>query len=182
MMIQCKNPYAAHWHYHPKLRCPNLVPTKEDRHRWPNISWDGATTQENEALESFPVKVIYDKHDVAHYQSLVGLWSDWYRPYLNATYPRIMIRFEDFLLQAPLIVQRISECMGLPPTAVENFKTETGSAKSHGSHTTFLKAIIKSGNVAARTVGLTRQDLDYAAQHLDVHLMNTFHYHVPDDD
>jgi hypothetical protein len=135
--------------------------------------------------ESFPVTVQFNNVE-GHFDSLAGLWSDWYRPYLlNATYPRIMIRFEDYLLYGPLILQQIADCMGLvtpggttPTSILDEYRIETGSAKPHGSHTDFVHAIFKSGDMEARTQGLTIQDLQYAAQHLDPLLMKTFQYRL----
>jgi hypothetical protein len=126
------------------------VPTEADR-----LRWDDVTTS------SFPITVTFNQ-EKGHFDSLADLWSDWYRPYLDATYPRIMIRFEDYLLQGPTIMHQIAECMGFSPTRMGKYRIRTDSAKPHGSHTNFMSAIFKSGDVEARIKGLTRQDLEYA--------------------
>jgi hypothetical protein len=153
------------------------VPTEQDLLRWSDDHDDATMTS-----DSFPVTVQFNNVE-GHFDSLAALWSDWYRPYLlNATYPRIMIRFEDYLLYGPLILQQIAECMGFvdaaSTTLMDEYRIETGSAKPHGSHTDFVQAIFKSGDMNARIQGLTRQDLQYAAQHLDPVVMKTFQYRV----
>jgi hypothetical protein len=81
-----------------------------------------------------PVDIKFDKASKFHWESLVDLWNDWYRQYLEADYPRLIVRFEDLLFQAPAVMQQISECMGVDFNE-ETFKYQTKSAKGHGSHT-----------------------------------------------
>ena len=159
---QCKQPYAADWK-HSKTHCPNLVPTEKEQ---------------PEPTGAVPVDIKFDKTSKFHWESLVDLWNDWYRQYLEADYPRLMVRFEDLLFQAPAVMQQISNCMGVDFN-VEMFKYQTKSAKGHGSHTDFLHAIIKSGNETARKKGMTEADLTFAAQHLDIDLMRIFQYQTP---
>lgn len=125
-----------------------------------------------------PVLIKFDKTSKFHWDSLVDLWNDWYRQYLEADYPRLMVRFEDLLFQAPAVMKQISDCMGVDFNASQ-FEYQIKSAKGHGSHTDFLHAIIKSGNETARKKGMTVQDLTFAAQHLDVDLMRIFQYQSP---
>jgi hypothetical protein len=113
-----------------------------------------------------------------HWESLVDLWNDWYRQYLEADFPRLIVRFEDMLYQAPAVTQKISDCMGVDFNA-ETFKYQTKSAKGHGSQTDFLHAVIKSGSETARKKGMTVADLRFTAQHLDVDLMRIFQYQTP---
>jgi hypothetical protein len=70
MQSMCKHPYAAKWE-HSETHCPNLV---ED---------DGSEV---------PVSVKYPGQH-GHWDSLVHLWSDWYRQYFQANYPRLMVRY-----------------------------------------------------------------------------------------
>jgi hypothetical protein len=125
-----------------------------------------------------PVKITFDKQNIVHWDSLVDLWNDWYRQYLQADYPRLIIRFEDLLFQAPAVMKQISDCMGVDFDATK-FRYQTARAKGHGSGTDFLHAIIKSGNETARKKGMTQEDLKFAAQHLDADLMRIFQYQTP---
>eukprot|EP00977_Amphora_coffeiformis_P010891 scaffold2574_cov168-Amphora_coffeaeformis.AAC.3 len=167
MQSMCKSAYAAHWK-HGSNRCPNLSADETDLKRFQDIGngVKNATT--------FRVKVIFGKDDVEFFDSLVDLWSEWYSYYLNATYPHLIIRFEDMLLQAPAVLSKIAECVG---AGVRNpIQYQTGSAKAHGSHTDFLKAILKSADAEKRSKLLAPRDLAYAAKKLDRKLLDAFHY------
>lgn len=71
MQSMCRHPYAAQWRHHPA--CPRLV--QED---------DGQTVN---------VTVHYPEPFVSSWPTLVDLWSDWYRQYLRADYPRLITRY-----------------------------------------------------------------------------------------
>jgi hypothetical protein len=44
-----------------------------------------------------PVSVKYE-HNLRHkHKSLAHFWSEWYGEYMDADFPRIMVRFEDLL-------------------------------------------------------------------------------------
>lgn len=161
----CKSPYAAHWK-HRAAHCPNLVPDKADRRRF-----------KNEINDTFPVKVIFDENQKFYWDSLAHLWSDWYQRYLKATYPRLIIRFEDMILHAPAIMKKIADCTDT--TVPSKFTFQTASSKNHGSGTTFLKVVEKTGNAALRVAKMSRADLLYAQEHLDANLMRIFQYAYP---
>jgi hypothetical protein len=166
----CKSPYAAHWPSRPG-HCPNLVPDEVDRNSFQEYL--NATS-----TEAFHVRIVFDKNQIVHWDSLAHLWSDWYRLYLKAEYPRLMFRFEDLLFHGPFIMRRIAECAGV--SVPDTFHFQTGSAKGHGSHATFLDAIIKTGDLKKRIRNFTPEDLVYASKHLDPDLMRIFRYNVPD--
>jgi len=186
MQSMCKSPYAAHWRHGPH-RCPNLVPSKRDNEKWDNIVFDqkelhtkDATTRnddEGDSVTPFQVKITFDKDDIEYFDSLIDLWNEWYRPYWKNKdgYPRIIVRFEDMLMHAPVVMDQIAKCVGVELGAKE-YKYQTDSAKGHGSHTTFLKAIMKSADGEMRSKGLTLKDKIYAAQHLDTEMMEAFQY------
>jgi hypothetical protein len=161
----CKSPYAAHWKYRSK-HCPNLVADEADLIKFPEIN------------RTFPLKVIFDKNQTMHWDSLVHLWSNWYDLYLKATYPRLIVRFEDMLIHGPTIMKNIADCAGV--TTPDVFQYQTGSAKGHGSGTTFLKALEKTGDPIKRKARMTKDDLEYAKEHLDSNLMKVFQYSHPE--
>ncbi|GKY92989.1 hypothetical protein MPSEU_000267500 [Mayamaea pseudoterrestris] len=165
MHSMCKSSYAAHWKSRP-AHCPNLVPDEDDRKRFGN-----------EINDTFPVKVIFDEHQKFHWDSLAHLWSDWYNYYLKATYPRLIFRFEDMILHAPTIMKIIADCAGT--TVPDAFTFQSGSSKSHGSGTTFLKVVEKTGDAALRVARMSTEDLIYAKEHLDENLMRIFQYSYP---
>jgi hypothetical protein len=169
MLFQCKSPYATDWHRN-KQHCPNLVPTMADVKKF------GRFLAQSNNL--FNVTVAFDINQIVGWDSLVHLYNEWNRQYLfDADYPRLLVRFEDMLLHAPTILHHIAECAGVPP--VQKFRYQINSAKDHGSHTNFVKAVLKSGDAKARIRNMTVDDLEFAAQHLDVDLMRVLHYALP---
>lgn len=168
-LSQCKNAYAADW-YRTKQHCPNLVPTALDLEKF------GKLLQHSN--NQFNVTVYFDKNQIIGWDSLVHLYNDYYRQYLfDANYPRLLVRFEDMLLHAPAIAKKIADCVGLD--TADRFTYQIDSAKKHGSHTNFVKAVLKSGDVYARLKSFTADDLEYAAKHLDADLMSAMHYSIP---
>jgi hypothetical protein len=165
---QCKSPYSAHWKHGPK-RCPNLVLNEQDLRKFKDPGWGVKNT------DSFRVRVVFDKDkDIEYFDSLIHLWTQWYGLYFNATYPRLIIRFEDMLLKAPQVLAKIAECVGGDVRTPIVY--QKGSAKAHGSHTDFLKAILKSADAEKRRHQLEQRDQAYAAAHLDKGLMAAFEY------
>ena len=122
------------------------------------------------------MKVIFDQDDVEYFDSLVDLWSTWYGIYYNATYPHLIIRFEDMLLQAPAVLAKVAECVG--GQVREPIQYQRGSAKAHGSHTDFLKAILKSADSEKRRHSLQPRDLAYAKSKLRPDLLEAFEYNI----
>lgn len=168
MQSMCKSPYAAHWK-HAKNRCPNLVASEEDRKRFKDVGHGDTNSS------TFRVKVLFDKdNDVETFESLAELWTIWYGRYLNATYPRLIVRFEDMLLQAPAVLAKVAECVDAQVRDPILYQQE--SAKAHGSHTDFLKAILKTADRQKRSQGFTSADLEYSMQKLDSTLMKAFQY------
>jgi hypothetical protein len=147
--------------------CPNLVPSDEDRKRFPELR----------NLSAVPVKVIFDAEQKFYWDSLVHLWNDWYLRYLNADYPRLIVRFEDTLIHAPKILEMIANCTGV--TVAETLSYQTNKAKGHGSGSNFLSAIIKTGNETKRVTTMTPEDLTFAKNKLDKTLMRLFQYRHP---
>lgn len=78
----CKHPYAAHWPRGPH-HCPNLVPNDEDRQKLGDKLGDAT---------SVPLTVNYPESPV-HAPSLAHFWSDWYNQYIEADFPRLIIRY-----------------------------------------------------------------------------------------
>ena len=75
----CKAEYNAEWTSGVGKRCPNLIPTAQDRQV---LNLGNATT--------FPVDVIVRMKYRDHYESLAGLWSEWNRLWLEYSRPRLV--------------------------------------------------------------------------------------------
>jgi len=67
------------WAHGPE-RCPNLV-----------ADVDSSMTT---ADAGQPVKILWGRNFWRHWKSLAHVWSEWYREYLDADFPRLIIRFE----------------------------------------------------------------------------------------
>ena len=107
--------------------------------------------------------------------------------YLNATFPYVLVRFEDLIYHPKQVVQSVCECAGgaMNPGP---FKYITGSAKkgvgAHGAEserTGYLQALSRYGTSKGRTNGMDEADLQYARQHLDAKLMKEFQYRYHDE-
>jgi len=103
------------------------------------------------------------------YQSLVDMWTDWHKDYLDADFPRLLIRFEDFLFHRAHILAQIEHC-ATGDTArsdtTEQLDYRISKAKKHGRSSDFVSAIIKYGSAKGRLGGMTADDLKYADRRL----------------
>ena len=41
------------------------------------------------------------------YESLMELWNTFYGPYLNATFPRLLVRMEDIILCLTQVIEEV---------------------------------------------------------------------------
>jgi hypothetical protein len=108
LSLQCRAPYISNWTRGLDGRCPNLIPTEEERALYGNIT----TFQVKQTFQTR--EKVYDDH-FAMYESLARFWSDWNGWYVsNATFPRLVVRFEDTLFNLEKVMKLISECVGIP--------------------------------------------------------------------
>jgi hypothetical protein len=158
MQAMCKKEYFVKWKW--SSHCPSLVDEKT-----------GAPV---------PVQVrppvLLGKSTT--YASLADLWSAWNQQYVDATYPRLIIRFEDYLFHGKQVLEQIVQCAGITPR-VRNYQYHVEPAKKHGAATDFVTAIIKYGTDRSRSRGYDLADLEYARQKLDPELMRIFQYKHP---
>ena len=163
LQSMCKSPYATKWRHHPG-HCPNLVPNDFDRKEFPALAQKDAV----------PVKIEFDKNSTVYWDSLVHLWNDWYLQYYHADYPRLMVRFEDLLFAPKQLLRIIADCVGAD--VVDPMRYHAKSAKTHGSHTDLVGAMIKFGTGRGRLANMTQHDLDFADATLDDTLLRVFDY------
>lgn len=129
------------------------------------------------------VTVTYAEFSQRH-ASLVEFWNDWYKAYVQASFPRLIVRFEDVVFHPKLITQTVCECAGgqINPTG-KPFTFIVDSAKKGAAHgkekTSYVDALVKYGTEAGRYEGFEAADLEYARKHLDPDLMRLFGYHYP---
>lgn len=168
LQSMCRHPYSARWRETAE-HCPNLVPNDSDRSHFPVI-----TKNHNRTV---PVKIVFSKESVVKWDSLILLWNDWYRQYMNAEYPVLMVRFEDLLFGPAVMLQHIATCVGVNVANPIRYQVE--SSKRHGSQTDLVHAVIKYGHSNGRLRNLTNDDLAYAVETLDDDLIRTFQYQMP---
>lgn len=168
----CRHQYGASWNMDTsnKSHCPNLIPVSK---RFRSIS------------DSVPVTVQYKEFAVQH-DSLVDFWNDWYNEYVNATFPRLIVRFEDVIFHPKEVTKAVCECAGgkLRPYP-KKFIYITDSAKKGAAHgndkdkTSYIDALVKYGTIKGRYTGYYPEDIQYATNSLDTNLMNIFGYQFP---
>jgi hypothetical protein len=172
----CRHSYGADW-IHDPTHCPNLVPNKSDEQLFVDT--------QNTIPKTMNVTVHYAEFTRYH-ASLVEFWNDWNRAYAKATFPRLMVRFEDIIFHPKQITQTICECAGGQLHTNQPFIYVVDSAKKGAAHgtdkTSYVDALVKYGTERGRYTGFTRDDLQYALKHLDPDLMRLFGYHYPTTD
>jgi len=161
LLGQCQLSYKANWKPGLEGHCPNLVPTEEERqyNRYKNI-------------DTFTVDVERDYEET--YDSLADYWTEWYREFMDADFPRLIIRFEDTLFHAEQVMKAVMDCVGQPME--RPFKYHLEKSKSSGKAADFAGALGKYGSEKGRYDGLAMEDKEYLRSALDATLMRTFHY------
>ncbi|EEC45174.1 predicted protein [Phaeodactylum tricornutum CCAP 1055/1] len=170
MQSMCKHPYATSWSKNVSRHCPNLVPTPEDRAEFSELGTN----------ESIPVRINYPNKP-ADYPSLAHFWSDWYQQYLQAEYPRLLIRFEDLIFHQKSLLSIVCACAGaIPKQDTFSYVVDAGKwGSAHKGSSNMISAMVKYGSNKKRLSGLTNEDLSYAQEHLSAHLMTLFQYAQP---
>lgn len=159
MRSMCNRPYLASW-AHSKSHCPNLVERT-----------GGYPSPNN-------VRVSYNENMKTQHESLVALWNDWYGSYYAATWPRLLIRYEDLLFYPEYIITKVCQCAG-GKIVHENF--QFNSRRSQEDSSGMVNAILKYGHDGNRAVGFTDDDLSFSNANLRRDLMGAFNYTHPID-
>lgn len=175
----CRHSYGADWPHDP-AHCPNLIPNEVDRELLL------ASHKRYGAVGStMNVTVSYADFQ-QHHASLVSFWNDWYKAYVEAPFPRLIVRFEDVVFHPKQITKIVCECAGGQLNSVSNnkpFRYIVDSAKRGAAHgaekTSYVDALVKYGTEAGRYTGFETADLAYARQHLNPALMRLFGYRYP---
>ena len=166
----CRHPYGAHWH-HNKTHCPNLIPNQFDLDTYPTLT----------AGEPVKVHVKYAEFS-HHHESMAHFWNSYYQAYVDAPFPRLIVRFEDLIFHPKKVTKIACECAG-GQLNKHPFRYQVESAKkgiAHGKEkTSYVDALIKYGTEHGRYKGYEEADLDFAKDHLDSHLMEIFGYKYP---
>ncbi|CAB9516821.1 expressed unknown protein [Seminavis robusta] len=201
MQSLCRQRYSTHWFHNAKEHCPNLVPNDIDR-KWfkfvqkygkrgvkslYNDPWlsDNLLDTANFTLDSevVPVRVRY-KSGTLYHDSLPDMYNSWYHEYLDADFPRLVVRLEDLVFHAKEVVTKVCTCMGGSVRDDFNYITETakvGDEHIHGKQedrTNMIKTFTK-WHAENRTKNMTSEDVAYAKESLDADLLKMFQYSHP---
>ena len=173
MTSMCRHSYSANWR-HSEEHCPNLLPNEIDKsHNWFKQLSDG---------EPIPVNIRYNKESRTAHKSLAHLWNDYYGAYDNVTaYPRLIVRFEDFLIYPKEVVTEVCECAGGVIKDSDKFQVIAASAKgSNGPHSGaqgLIASIQRYGDAQIRRAAYTdAKDVNFAKESLDPELMKKYQY------
>jgi len=172
MTSMCRHSYVANWK-HSEDHCPSLIPNEKDRLKFPS-----------DMPEEGPIPLIvrYSAKDKVKHDSLLHLWNDYHRDYFEVTdYPRLIVRYEDFLTHPVEITTKVCECAGGVIKDPKNFNIKTESAKGnwgvHKGAQGLVSALKKYGNAEIRKSAFPDQnEVDFARENLDKELMEEFKY------
>ena len=200
MQSMCRHRYAAYgpwktpYDNNQDNPCPHILNKKE---------YNSMTEEDiiqllhdNADNVTIPVSVHYSETEpyIVTHQSLPHLWNDWYSLYVNGTFPRIIVRFEDLLFYGQEVTEKLCKCGGgVTRTDRKRFHNKqdpdhfvhiSDSAKlgtnAHGKHKTDLVgALIKYSTYEHRLDTLTNEDLITAKHIFDTEIMNIFGYTNP---
>jgi hypothetical protein len=96
------------------------------------------------------------------YDSLIDMWIEWYIAYLAADFPRLLIRFEDFLFHREHVMTQIELCAtGETANLTKMLNYRISKAKNHGHSSDLVAAILKYGSSLGRLGGMTVEDIRY---------------------
>jgi len=152
-------------------RCPNLViDDKYDR------SGDGSSSSASAVEESdgVPVHIHWPNAADRSWRSMSHMWSEWYREYLDADFPRLLVRFEDLLFNPSEVMRQIQQCVdaewksrdddgnGVVQLVTESVKNTTYFRK-YKEQSGLVSGMIKYGrDEGRRTRTMSAEDIEYA--------------------
>ncbi|KAG7373880.1 hypothetical protein IV203_012975 [Nitzschia inconspicua] len=189
LQSMCRHHYEMRWP-HDESHCPNIIATEEEIRDFPWLSslYLDPHNKTRERMEYLvPINIKFQDRRII-YKSLPHFWSEWYHLYLDADYPRIMVRFEDLLFYGKEVTEKLCECGGgvpRPDRPNNRFVHISESAKlgtrAHGNQkTNLLGAIIKYGKLDHRLKNMTDSDIQAARKYFDDEVMTIFGYHHPE--
>ena len=172
MASMCRHSYSMNWSHNSATHCPNLIANQVDVEQDASLTIDKAV----------PVKIRYSDFTRLH-DSMIHHWNEWYNHYLNADWPRLLVRYEDLLFFPKQTVTQVCECAGGQMNDKFGYLVESAKRGAvHGAQRTgYMDAIIKYGHQEDRWNNMTSADLVFARQTLDANLMKLFAYHYPSE-
>ena len=119
-----------HHHVHEQRQCPVFSQRTATLER-DGAAWAGKNhPQSSTIVEMTPVtfhltdRFLRNRGQILNYTSLVQVWNSFYQQYIDATFPRLIIRFEDTLFHLPEILHAIQQCAGAQWKPLEDFSQD----------------------------------------------------------
>lgn len=177
MDSMCRHKYAARW-VDFKDHCPNLVPINDEE------------KQKVHGEKSVTIDVRYPYGDT-HHASMVDLWNTYYGDWINADFPKVIVRFEDLLVHAETVVEKICDCVGGTmkpnkggfaldgPFVYELESAKIKGGKAHSGSNGLISSLMKYGTMSNRIKSFKPEDLEYARKELNKDIMAMFKYTDP---
>jgi hypothetical protein len=119
--------------------------------------------------------------------SLAHMWNDWNGVYFNASFPRVMVRFEDTIFFPKEVSKKVCSCVGgklITPKENDGiFHYVIDSAKTGPGHgpgkkrNGLIDAWIKYGR--AREVKLSKSDLEFSEKYLNRDIVQALSWGFP---
>jgi hypothetical protein len=164
----CKIPYEIAWP-HSERHCPNLVFYAPDG--------DLLAVPVEHYLPQ-QARIALPEIETIPYKSLAHLWSEWNGAYVDADFPRLIVRFEDTIYHAEEVFRAVAECSGVETK--RTFRRQVESAKDASQMSMgLLEALAKNGKSDGRLSRMIKEDIDFAKEHLNPDLMKLFGYASP---
>lgn len=100
---------------------------------------------------------------------------------MNATFPRLIVRYEDLLLHANEVIPQICQCVNgklvnITEHGVTLSQASVKDIHQHGKTSNLREAMLRYGSQALRTKHFSKGDLIYADEYLRKELMDLFGY------
>ena len=134
-------------------------------------------------IEKTKVSVHFSDNHHERYDSLLDLWSRWYRDYWTSEEPRLILRYEDLLFDTKDTLRDVCHCVG-GTFKEKGFDHIASAAKGQTGDgrvppTDRQAALAKYASPTYRHTTLTEADRLYYNRSIDYDLAEALHYRLP---
>ena len=193
----CRNQYGSKWLPSP-YSCVNLNEEFDKYNSNSHHSRDSTTNfrkrssfngikfvapGKKKRMNNNGVTVDFDSGRSTKYSNLIDMWNTYYKDYLNVTFPRLIVRYEDILIHADEIIPKICTCVGGKihnnQRGINLIKHSAKDQQIFGITGNLIEGLSRYGNVKLRTAHLSQGDMIYSKENIDNDLMTLFRYKQP---
>merc|ERR1719356_1426184 len=90
--------------------------------------------RKNKKTCPYPLNLTTGILDTERFQSLVHVWSSYILEYMNATFPLLIVRYEDLLYRTEEVISKVCACIGGVSLVGSEFGVLQTSAKWGSGH------------------------------------------------